>query len=273
MTLRTEDFDYVRTLVRQSSAIVLEDSKAYLVDSRLQPLARQEGIASVADLVAQLRTGRSRALQQKVVEAMTTNETYFFRDIQPFEALRKLVLPQLIKSREAERRLAIWCGASSTGQEPYSLSILLREHFPALNNWSLTFLATDLSTEVLDKAREARYSQIEINRGMPAPLLVKYFRREGMVWVLKDDVRRMVEFRPLNLIEPWPGMPRADLVMLRNVLIYFDVATKKGILAKVRQVLRPDGYLFLGGAESTFGVDDAFERVEVERTSCYRLRR
>jgi chemotaxis protein methyltransferase CheR len=272
MTLSYSDFDYVRTLVQKRSAIVLEDEKSYLAESRLLSLARREGYPSVADLVAQLRVGTVNGLHQRVVEAMTTNETSFFRDIHPFEALRKVVLPQLIEARKATRRLHIWSAASSTGQEPYSLAILLREHFPQLAGWDVRILATDLSTEVLARAREGIYGQIEINRGLPATLLVKYFQRQGVNWQLKDDLRKMVEFRAMNLIEPWPTMPSMDIVLIRNVLIYFDVPTKKDILGKTRRLLRPDGYLFLGGAESTFNLDDAFERMQLERASVYRLR-
>jgi chemotaxis protein methyltransferase CheR len=270
VALSTADFNYVRDLVQRRSSIVLEPEKAYLVDARLQGLARREGFPSPEDLVSTLRTGPT-ALMQKVVEAMTTNETSFFRDIHPFEALRKTILPDLIRKRSSERRLAIWCGASSTGQEPYTMALILREHFPELATWTVRFLATDLSTEVLDKARKGRYSQLEINRGMPAPLLVKYFVKEGIEWVLKEDVRRMIEFAKLNLIEPWPLVPPVDLVMLRNVLIYFDIATKKQILAKIRSKLRPDGVLILGGAETTHNLDEAYERVPGEKFSCYRV--
>lgn len=270
MPLSTADFDYVRDLVQRRSSIVLEPEKAYLVDARLQGLARREGFPTPEDLVSNLRTGPS-ALLQKVVEAMTTNETSFFRDIHPFEALKKSILPDLIKKRSAERRLTIWCGASSTGQEPYSVALILKENFPELSSWTVRFIATDLSTEVLEKARLGRYSQLEVNRGMPAPLLVKYFAKEGLEWVLKDDIRRMIEFGKLNLIEPWPLVPPVDLVMLRNVLIYFDIQTKKQILAKIRGKLRPDGILILGGAETTHNLDDAFERVPSEKFSCYRV--
>ncbi len=272
MALDLADFDFVSKLVMKRSAIVLEPEKSYLVESRLLPLARREGLASIAELVARMRSNPLNELQQKVVEAMTTNETSFFRDVIPFEALRKNVLPDLIKKRTRQRSLNIWCGASSTGQEPYSIAMLLCEHFANYGDWNINIVATDLSKDVLERAREGRYNQIEVNRGLPASLLLKYFERRGTEWHLTQAVRRLVEFRQLNLLEASWKMAAWDVVFLRNVLIYFDVATKKSILGKVRQVLRPDGYLFLGGAETTMNLDVAFERTEYERAGCYRVR-
>jgi len=270
--MELQNFNFVRELVQTRSAIMLTDEKVYLVESRLQPLARREGFASLDEFVAKLRMAANSSLYGKVVEAMTTNETSFFRDVQPFEALRKMVLPELITQRAAKRQLRIWCAASSTGQEPYSLAMLMREHFPQLATWDVKILATDLSTQVLEKARSGCYNQIEVNRGLPAPFLLKYFDRLGLNWQLKETIRQMIEFRPMNLIEAWPTLPTMDIVLIRNVLIYFDVPTKKGILAKIRRVLSPDGFLFLGGAESTLNLDDSYVRSEVERTSIYRLR-
>jgi chemotaxis protein methyltransferase CheR len=271
--LDSMDFAFVSSLVLKRSAIVLEPEKNYLVESRLLPLARREGFASIGELVARMRANPLNGLHQKVVEAMTTNETSFFRDLNPFETLRKEVLPEMFQRRAAERRLQIWCGASSTGQEPYTIAMVLREHFAGNLNWKTTIVATDLSTDVLARARQGRYSQLEVNRGLPAPMLVKYFQRQGTEWELKEEVRRLVEFRQLNLIDPTWDIAGADIVFLRNVLIYFDVFTKKAILQKIRKVLRPDGYLFLGGAETTMNLDDAFERTAFERSGCYRIRR
>jgi chemotaxis protein methyltransferase CheR len=271
--LTPSDFEYVRTLVHQRAAIVLEHDKAYLVEARLLNVARTAGFPSVANLIAQLRASKFNDLHRQVVEAMTINETSFFRDIQPFEALRKSILPDILARRKTEHSLRIWCAACSTGQEAYTIAMLLREHFPQLKSWCIEILATDLSTQALERARRGTYSQLEVNRGLPVAYLLKYFHKRGVNWQINDDIRKMIQFRPLNLIEPWPAVSAMDIIFIRNVLIYFDVDTKKQILAKVRSVLRPDGYVFLGGGETTFNLDDAFERVDIERAGCYRLRR
>lgn len=263
------EFDYVCRLVRERSGIVL-DGKEYLVDARLTPVVRQRQLGSISELVGRLRSAPDNGLAAQVVEAMVTTETSFFRDVHPFETLRTAVLPELIRTRP-ERKLRVWFAACSTGQEPYSFALLVRERFPELAGWSLELLATDLSAEVLARARAGRYSQLEVNRGLPAVALVKFFRQHGPTWELAEDVRRMVEFRELNLIRPWPVLPRFDLVFLRNVLIYFDVDVKKSILGRVARVLRPDGYLLLGGAETTLNLDDSFRRAEHLKGGFYQL--
>ena len=204
---------------------------------------------------------------------MTTNETTFFRDVHPFDALRTRVIPELMAARANERALTIWCGASSSGQEPYSIAITLREHFPQLAGWKVRLLATDLSSEMVRRTTAGSFSQLEVNRGMPAPMLVKWFDRRGVHWQAKPELCAMIEAFEMNLATPWPTLPAFDVVFLRNVLIYFDVETKRTILGKVRRAMRPDGWLFLGGAETTLNLDDAFERVAVDRATCYRLRR
>lgn len=269
MALAAPDFDYIAQLIHQQAAIVLEPGKEYLAESRLEPVARDHGLASIAELVQRLRTG-SVDLREAVVDAMTTNETSFFRDSHPFNALREEILPQLIEARRVARTLTIWCAASSSGQEPYSLAMLLREHFPQLQDWQVRILATDISPSMLERTRQGRYSQLEVNRGLPAAMLVKYFERDGMHWVVNHDLRRMVSTQYLNLAERWPVLPPFDLVLLRNVLIYFDIPTKQQILARVRQQLRPDGLLLLGGAETTMNIDPKFERVPVGRSTWYR---
>ncbi|MCU1428757.1 MAG: protein-glutamate O-methyltransferase CheR [Actinomycetia bacterium] len=269
-TLATSDFDYVRALVRERSAIVLEPGKEYLVQTRLQPVAQRNGLADIGALVDRLRRGEP-ALATQVVEAMTTNETSFFRDAHPFEMLRTDVIPTLMESRKTQRALRIWSAASSTGQEAYTIAMTLRESFPQLAGWAVSILGTDLSRDVVEKAKEGRYAQIEVNRGLPAPLLLKYFERAGLAWKVKQELRRAVEFKQMNLIAPWPSIPRMDVVFLRNVLIYFDGDTKRAILANVRRVIAPDGYLFLGAAESTLQYDRTFERIQTARTNCYRL--
>jgi chemotaxis protein methyltransferase CheR len=272
MTLNLTEFNFIRRLVLEQSAIVLEADKGYLVESRLMPLARREGFPSLNHFVQKLQVEPLQALHRQAVEAMTTNETSFFRDFQPFEALKKVVLPDIITRRSAERELNIWSAASSSGQEPYSLAMLIRENFPKLASWKVRILATDLSTDILARASEGRYSQLEVNRGLPAPLLVKYFQKRGCDWYLRDDIRSMVDYKVVNLANAWPFLPLMDIVLIRNVLIYFGVETKKEILAKVRRVLKPDGYFFLGAAETTLNLDDSFERVPIERATCYRIR-
>jgi chemotaxis protein methyltransferase CheR len=270
--LQTSDFDYICTLVRERSAIVLEPGKEYLVQARLLPVARQQGLDDISALVARLKRGEA-ALTTQVVEAMTTNETSFFRDVHPFDALRTEVLPSLLGARRTQRTLRIWSAAASTGQEAYSIAMILREHFPELAGWNISILGTDLSNDVLEKAREGRYAQIEVNRGLPAPMLVKYFDRAGPAWKVKPELRAMCEFKTLNLVAPWSALPRLDIVFLRNVLIYFDVDTKRDVLTKIRSTLAPDGYLFLGAAETTLQFEGLFERAPHARANCYRVSR
>jgi chemotaxis protein methyltransferase CheR len=269
MSLAAADFDYIAQLIHRRAAIVLEPGKEYLAVSRLECIAREHGLESVGELVARMRTGAAK-VDDQVVDAMTTNETSFFRDVHPFNALRDVVIPELIERRRAARALSIWCGACSSGQEPYSLAMLLREHFPELDGWSVRIVSTDISPTMLERTRQGRYSQLEVNRGLPAPLLVKHFTRDGMHWQVSEDLRRMVSAQYMNLAERWPVMPPFDLVLLRNVLIYFDVPTKQEILGKVRRQLRPDGLLLLGGAETTMNLDVNFERVPVGRSTWYR---
>lgn len=271
MPISPATFDYFRQLVQRRSAIVLEPGKEYLVESRLTGLARTNGFPSVDDLARQLIRTPFDSLHRRVVEEMTTNETSFFRDIHPFDALKRHVVPELLGSRAADRRLNIWCAASSTGQEPYSIALILREAFPQLLHWRVNILATDISTQVLARARSGRYSQLEINRGLPAPMMVRWFTKDGTEWVLKEEIRNMVEFRELNLAERWVGLPHFDIIFMRNVLIYFDVQMKKDILGKIRQVLRPDGHFFLGNAETTMALDDNFERSQLDKAVSYRL--
>ncbi|WP_254508187.1 CheR family methyltransferase [Anatilimnocola floriformis] len=208
----------------------------------------------------------------EVVEAMVTTETSFFRDVHPFETLRKIVLPQLIERRQLQRQLNIWCGASASGQEPYSVAILLHEYFPELAGWHINFSATDISQEMLTRSRAARYSQVEVSRGLPMPLLLKWFRQEAGLWQLEDRVRGAVCFSHLNLVRSWPTMPPWDLVLLRNVMIYFDNDVKSTILSRIARVIRADGYLVLGGAETTLNLNDSFTRAESLKSGFYQLK-
>jgi chemotaxis protein methyltransferase CheR len=270
--LAPTDFTFVQTLVRQQSAIDLGPDKVYLVQSRLEPLARQQGYPSLADMLEEARRPGAIELGRRIVEALTTNETSFFRDVKPFEALRKIVLPDMFQRRRTQRQLRIWSAACSTGQEAYSIAMLLRQDFATYLNWNIQILGTDLSREVVDRARVARYSQLEVNRGLPVRLLTLYFEQVGRGdWVCKPEIRDMVHFRVLNLIDNWPGMPQQDIIFLRNVLIYFTPETRRNILQRIRSVLSPDGYLFLGGAETTLLIDGVFVRQDVCGASCYRL--
>ncbi|HWA16463.1 MAG TPA: protein-glutamate O-methyltransferase CheR [Gemmatimonadales bacterium] len=272
MPLSPGDFQFVSQLVRQRSAIVLEPEKSYLLEARLSPLAKAEGHASLEAMIAFLRAQPNNGLHRRVVEAMTTNETSFYRDLYPFDALRTHVIPEVMKRRAAQRELTIWCAASSSGQEPYTIAMTLREHFPELTTWTVRILGTDISSEMVRRSKEGRYGQLEVNRGLPAPLLLKHFEKRGMDWQVKPDLQRWCEFRELNLIEPWGPLPRMDVVFLRNVLIYFDVNTKRAILDNVQKVLHPWGYLFLGGAETVINLGEGFERLPVDRAGCYRLK-
>jgi chemotaxis protein methyltransferase CheR len=271
MAISKTDFDYVSRLAHSEAALMIEPGKEYLVETRLGPLAQREGFASLAALIQQMRTEvKVNGLHHKAIDALTTNETLFFRDFHPFEALRRFIIPEILEQRASARRLTIWSAACSTGQEPYTLAMLLLEHFPQLAGWSVSILATDLSPTVLKVAQEGKYSQFEVNRGLPASYLVKYFTKQEEKWCVKDEVKRMIEFRPMNLIQSWPVMPPLDLVFIRNVMIYFDVETKKTILKKIRNCLLPHGYLFLGTAETTTNLDPQYQPVTHGKAVVYR---
>ena len=265
--------NYVRDLVRRRSGIVLDADKDYLIESRLTAVAREVGCATVEDVITRARQPSGGDMNVRVVEALTTNETSFFRDVHPFEALRDEIMPAVLAARATSRTVRIWSAACSTGQEPYSIAMTARDYFSKTPGWNVKIVATDLAEKVLERARAGVYGQLEVNRGLPAPMLVKYFTRDAANFKVKPEIRDMIDFRPLNLVEQWPLMPKPDIVFVRNVLIYFDIETKKKILARVRQSLAPDGVLFLGGAETTLNLDDAFERVPEGKAVCYRLRK
>jgi len=270
MSNQASEYAYLCELVETNAAIALDAQRAYLMEARLSPLAHQEGFASVSELISRLRAKSASDLHWKVVEAMTTNETSFFRDLKPFEALRNVIIPQVIEARQNERSLNIWCPACSSGQEPYSVCMMLRDHFPVLQSWKIQVLASDICNAMLQKAQKGLYSQMEVNRGLPAALLVRYFKKEGADWRLNENIREMVALRRINLALPWTDIPPADIVLLRNVLIYFTVETKKQILNNMRQVLRPQGYLMLGTAETTINLDSNYRNEVYENVSYYR---
>ncbi|HVY70817.1 MAG TPA: protein-glutamate O-methyltransferase CheR [Verrucomicrobiae bacterium] len=271
MAVTPADFEYISRLAHREAAIVLEAGKEYLVETRLLPLAQAEGFSSLPALVDKLRSeARINGLHHKVIDALTTNETSFFRDYHPFEALRRSILPAILEQRASARRLTIWSGACSAGQEPYTIAMLLLEHFPQLASWTVSIVATDLSPTMLKTAELGSYSQFEVNRGLPASYLVKYFTKQGERWHIKDEVKKMISFRPMNLIQSWPVMPPLDLVFLRNVMIYFDVPTKKAILKKIGNCLLPHGCLFLGAAETTSNLDPSYQPTPFGKTVVYR---
>ncbi|WP_425618925.1 protein-glutamate O-methyltransferase CheR [Anatilimnocola sp. NA78] len=271
-SLTPANYEFVARLLREQCGLILESGKEYLVKSRLWPLAQRHDIAGVDQLIERLRSSGANGLLTEVVEAMVTTETSFFRDIHPFETLRKILLPELIERRRSQRQLNIWCAASASGQEPYSIAILLHEYFPELAAWNINFSATDISHEMLTRSRAGRYSQVEVNRGLPTPLLLKWFRQEGGAWQLDDRVRHAVRFSHLNLAQSWPAMTTWDLVFLRNVMIYFENDLKSVILNRVARLMRPDGYLVLGGAETTLNLSDSFSRVEALKSGFYQLK-
>lgn len=272
MSIDSLDFDYIRYLVRDRAGILLAADQVSQAELRLEPIAQLAGVDSVGELVALLKIQPFNRLHAQVVEALLLNETSFFRDIYPFEALQKFLLPRLLKKRLGDRTLNIWCAACSSGQEPYSIALMLHQHFPIFSKWKVQFVASDISNEVLARANEGIYSQEEVDRGLTPTLVKRYFQPLGDRWQLKKDIRQMVEFRQINLAELWPQMPSMDIIFMRNVLIYFDIKIRKSILEQVGQLLSPDGYLFLGVSETTITLDDSFEPVQFDKTVCYRLR-
>ena len=263
-----QDYDFLRKLLKERSGLDLSADKQYLVESRLIPLARRAGLPGIAELVAKIKTG-AEALTSDVVEAMTTNETFFFRDKIPFDHLRETILPALVQARASRRSLRIWCAASSTGQEPYSIAMCVKE-FAGLAGWRVEILATDLSQEVLEKSKAGLYSQFEVQRGLPIQMLVKYFTQIGELWQLNADIRAMVQHRQLNLLQDFSHLGTFDVIFCRNVLIYFDQDTKTGIFDRLSRMLEPDGVLALGAAESVVGISDAFKPYP-DRRGLYRL--
>ena len=259
------EYDYLRKLLKERSGLVLSSDKQYLVESRLLPIARKGGLASLGELVQKLKTPGTEALIVEVVEAMTTNESFFFRDKIPFDHFREAIMPSLLTARAGQRRVRIWCAAASTGQEPYSLAMCLKEMAAQLAGWRVEILATDLSTEVLEKAKAGIYSQFEVQRGLPIQLLVKYFTQIGETWQIAPEIRSMVQYRSFNLLSDFGQLGTFDAVYCRNVLIYFDQQTKIDVLERVARITEADGYLVLGAAETVVGLTEAFKPIQERR--------
>lgn len=259
------NFTFVCDLVKKKSGLVLSKDKLYLLESRLAPIARQENLADVDALISKIRSTSDAKLIGGVVEAMTTNESSFFRDTTPFETFKDHVMPHMLKNRSLMHKLRIWCAAASTGQEPYSLSMIMKENPASFGALSVEIMGTDISKQVLDKARAGVYTQFEVQRGMPMQLLVKYFSQEGQNWVLKPEIRGMVQYREFNLLDSFGLFGTWDIVFCRNVLIYFDQPTKTDILKRIAAQLAPDGFLFLGAAETPIGITEKFVPVKGRR--------
>jgi len=254
-----QGFDYLRKLLRERSGLVLAAEKQYLAESRLLPVARRNGMNTIDELIDRLKSKSPVPLTTQVVEAMTTNETFFFRDKLPFDHFRDTIMPALIAARARDKRIRIWCTASSTGQEPYSLAMLLKGMGAAISGYRIDILATDLSSEILEKAKAGIYTQFEVQRGLAVQLLVKYFDQVGEAWQLAPELRGMVQFRPINLLNDFSSLGTFDVVFCRNVLIYFDQDTKSAVLDRIARQMPDDGYLVLGAAETVIGLTNAFK--------------
>ncbi|WP_417317147.1 CheR family methyltransferase [Emcibacter sp.] len=263
--MRSEDFQLISGILKDRSGLVLTEDKVYLLESRLTPIARQKGMESLDDLIGEARKSSNEALLDEITEAMTTNESFFFRDNTPFDHLRDKVMPELIERRANMRRIRIWCAAASTGQEPYSIAMILKEMEAKIQGWNVEIIGTDLSNQVLEKAKAGLYSQFEVQRGLPIKLLIKYFSQVGEMWQLNEDLRKMVSYRPFNLLESFSMLGSFDIIFCRNVLIYFDQATKTEVLDRMRNQIADDGTLFLGAAETVLGVTDKFKPVAGHR--------
>ncbi len=259
--MNLQDFEWIARLLKDRSGLVLSQDKAYLIESRLNPVARKHEMKSCEELISKLRMNGNESVLREVVEAMTTNESFFFRDQKPFDQFRDLVLPELMRNRTDQKRLRVWSAAASSGQEAYSLAIILKEQASKLRGWNTSILGTDISTDILKRAKEGIYTQFEVQRGLPINHLVKYFKKSGERWQINDDLRAMVEFKHLNLLDNFASLGKFDVIFCRNVLIYFDRETKTKVLDAIANHLEPDGYLYLGGAETILGISDRFELI------------
>ena len=263
--MNVNDFDLICRILKERSGLTLAKDKAYLLESRLLPVARKWKFANFEELARVIRTKPDEALLRDVTEAMTTNESFFFRDIKPFDQFRDIVLPHMLKARAQQKSIRIWSAACSSGQEPYSLSMILSENAAKLQGWRVEIVATDLSTEILTRARDGLYSQFEVQRGLPIQYLVKYFQQAGDRWQINKPIRDMVQYRPFNLLQPMAPLGRFDVVFCRNVLIYFDQPTKTKVLDGIAGQMADDGFLYLGGAETILGVTERFQLIEGQR--------
>lgn len=263
--MKQEDFDLISGILKQRSGLVLTKEKAYLLESRLMPIARKMNLKDLEELIKMVRDKREEKTIEAIVEAMTTNETFFFRDQKPFDQFKQVIIPHLLKVRAAKRTLRIWSAASSSGQEAYSLAMLLSEEAAKFAGWKIDIIGTDISQEIVEKAKEGVYNQFEVQRGLPVTLLVKYFKQNGDKWQISDKIRQMVQYKVMNLLTDWGAIGSFDVIFCRNVLIYFDQPTKSKILERMAQIMPPDASLFLGGAESVLGLTDKLKSLDTQR--------
>jgi chemotaxis protein methyltransferase CheR len=268
-TLRRETLSFLFAMLKKESGLILDDSKIYLVESRLEPIAKAEGFGSIDELTRRLQHDAAPSLRRRVIEAMTTNETSFFRDITPFTVLKSAVLPKLIKANEGAKRLRIWSGACSTGQEAYSIAFSVGDT-SELSGWDVKILGTDIAEKVLERATAGVYTQHEVQRGLGVAYLVRFFTQQGTDWAIKPEIKRMVEFRQLNVLHDFARFGPFDVIFFRNILIYFDASTKKQILERIAGVLSPSGVLFLGGTETPLGITDRWVRVKLDQGVVYK---
>lgn len=262
--MRPEDFDFIAKMLKDRSGLVITRDKAYLLESRLTPVARKRGLKGLDDLLASLKTAGEDLLRE-VTEAMTTNESFFFRDIKPFDQFKDMVLPAMLKLRAGRKSFRIWSAACSSGQEAYTLAMILKEEAPKLAGWKIEIVGTDISTEMLEKAKAGLYSQFEVQRGLPIQYLVKYFKKTNEMWQIDPAIRAMVQFREYNLLHDLKTLGQFDVVFCRNVLIYFDQPTKTRVLDNINKVVPDDGFLYLGGAETVLGISDKFKPIPEQR--------
>lgn len=263
-----EQFRFFADLVKSASGINLTAGKEYLIESRLNELAKILNLRDLDELYRKAKLQMTPQLKNQIVEAMTTNETYFFRDQHPFDALKTFIIPEFIKTGRAKAGLKFWSAACSTGQEPYSIAMVIAEHFKQLVN-SVEILATDISKQVIEKGTAGRFTQVEANRGLPITMLIKYFKQQGAFWIINDDIKKMVHFRVLNLVGPLTAVGGFDVIFCRYVLIYFDQETKQQIIQKLEKALNPGGYLFFGATETPIGLSPAMERLTIGKTTCW----
>ncbi|MCZ4280536.1 protein-glutamate O-methyltransferase CheR [Kiloniella laminariae] len=263
--MNVNDFEFISQFLKKRSGLVLSQDKAYLLESRLNPVARKWSLSGFDELVQKVRSSNDERLLNDITEAMTTNESFFFRDQKPFDQFRDLVLPHMLEKRASSKTIRIWSAACSSGQEPYTLAMLLKEAGPKLAGWKIEIIATDLSNEILNKAKEGVYTQFEVQRGLPINLLVKYFQQAGDRWQIDASIRNMVTYKTFNLLESPAALGKFDIVFCRNVLIYFEQATKSHVLKNIAKQMPDDGFLYLGGAETVLGISDDFQLIPGQR--------